>query len=173
MRLKVVIAAIVALALVAPASASTYTVNNLGDATDATPGDNICDAGGGVCTFRAAIEEANAHAGSDTIIFSVAGVISTTSTLSVTDTAIIDGTTAPGYASVPLVHLSASVVPVGLLFSGPSSVLTALEVSGYFTAGVDISGTGVTVQRCYIGPITSGAANGIGIRVSGANDLIG
>lgn len=165
--------AILALSLGLPASGSTYTVNNLGDTSDATPGDDICDAGGGVCTLRAAIEEANAHAGSDTIIFSVAGVISTTSTLPVTDTAIIDGTTAPGYAGVPLVHLSASVVPVALVFSGPSSVLTAVEVSGYFTAGVDILGTGVTIQRCYIGPITSGGANGIGIRVSGANDLIG
>src|SRR3954452_1970137 len=109
MRIKIVAIAVLALSLGLPASASTYTVNNLGDTSDATPGDNICDAGGGVCTLRAAIEEANAHAGSDTIIFSVAGIISTASTLPVTDTAIIDGTTAPGYAGVPLVHLSASV----------------------------------------------------------------
>ena len=42
------------------ATASTYTVDDLGDASDATPGDDICDTGGGVCTLRAAIGEANA-----------------------------------------------------------------------------------------------------------------
>lgn len=46
-------------------------VNNNGDATDAAPGDGICEtsAGNGVCTLRAAVVEANALAGDDTIIF--------------------------------------------------------------------------------------------------------
>src|SRR5688572_29719999 len=46
-------------------------VNNNGDATDATPGDGICEtaAGNGMCTLRSAIVEANATAASDIITF--------------------------------------------------------------------------------------------------------
>jgi CSLREA domain-containing protein len=51
-----------------PASAVTYQVNDAGDAGDATPGDNVCQTSApGVCTLRAAIEEANATGGSPTI----------------------------------------------------------------------------------------------------------
>lgn len=53
--------------------ASTYTVNDVGDAGDATPGDDSCATAGAVCTLRAAIEEANSHVGADTIEFSIAG----------------------------------------------------------------------------------------------------
>jgi len=175
MRLKIVVA-IFALALVPPASASTYTVNNLGDATDATPGDDICDAGGGVCTLRAAIVEANAHAGTDTIGFSMAGVIPTTAALSVNAPTVIDGTTAPGYAGVPLVHVDgASAVPFGLVFNAAAigSTLTALEISGYTDTGLSILTGNVTVQRSYIGPITQGSPNETGVLITGSNVLIG
>src|SRR5690242_4668082 len=101
---KIILASVIALPLVLPLSASTYTVNDLGTAADSNPGDDVCDAGGGVCTLRAAVMEANAHAGTDTIAFSVAGVISP-SGYPVTDTVIIDGTTAPGYAGAPVVHI--------------------------------------------------------------------
>jgi CSLREA domain-containing protein len=37
-----------------------FTVNDNGDAPDANPGDGLCATGGGQCTLRAAIEEANA-----------------------------------------------------------------------------------------------------------------
>ena len=70
------------LALIAPfalllvlapvALATTYTVDDNGDAPDATPGDNTCATAGATCTLRAAIEEANAHAGADTITFAPA-----------------------------------------------------------------------------------------------------
>lgn len=58
---------------VKPASASTYTVTSMGDEADITPGNNICETatGNGVCTLRAAIQEANAHEGADTITFSI------------------------------------------------------------------------------------------------------
>ena len=49
------------------APSSVYTVNSPADVPDATPGNNICDTGSGFCTLRAAIQEANAHAGADTI----------------------------------------------------------------------------------------------------------
>lgn len=47
--------------------AATFTVNSTADATDALPGDGVCDNGTGSCTLRAAIREANALAGADTI----------------------------------------------------------------------------------------------------------
>src|SRR5438874_4925567 len=50
-----------------------FVVNSTGDADDAFPGDGNCETavGNGVCTLRAAIEEANAHAGGDGISFSI------------------------------------------------------------------------------------------------------
>lgn len=47
--------------------ASVFAVNNPGDAGDSHPGDGICATATNVCTLRAAIEEANAHPGVDTI----------------------------------------------------------------------------------------------------------
>ena len=50
-----------------PAAAATFTVNGVADTVDANPGDGSCDDGGGTCTLRAAIMEANASAGEDSI----------------------------------------------------------------------------------------------------------
>ena len=47
--------------------AATFVVNATTDAVDAAPGDGVCDAGGGVCTLRAAIHEANAVASADAV----------------------------------------------------------------------------------------------------------
>jgi hypothetical protein len=49
------------------AAASIYDVNWAGDSHDAAPGNNVCRDSAGRCTLRAAIEEANAHAGWDAI----------------------------------------------------------------------------------------------------------
>src|SRR5438105_10963555 len=50
-----------------------FVVNSTGDGDDAFHGDGQCESavGNGVCTLRAAIEEANAHAGGDGISFSI------------------------------------------------------------------------------------------------------
>ena len=58
----------------ANATALTFRVNVTYDQHDANPGDGNCgDSSGvpGACAFRAAVEEANAHPGPDTIIVSV------------------------------------------------------------------------------------------------------
>jgi len=60
--------------------AQTFTVDSTADAVDAIPGNGVCDDGAGNCTLRAAIMEANALPGPDTIIFLQTG----TYTLSVT-----------------------------------------------------------------------------------------
>ena len=45
------------------ATAANFLVNSTADSSDSTPGDGVCNAGGGACTLRAAIEEANALGG--------------------------------------------------------------------------------------------------------------
>lgn len=47
--------------------AVNFPVNDFGDTLDANPGDGSCADGSGMCTLRAAIGEANALAGADTI----------------------------------------------------------------------------------------------------------
>lgn len=55
------------------ADGRTFTVTSAGDAGDANEGNGACDIGGGQCTLRAAIEEANAWPGHDTIQFNIPG----------------------------------------------------------------------------------------------------
>lgn len=61
--------------------ASTFTVGSLNDIVDSTPGDGICrSTAKDGCTLRAAIMEANAYAGTDTIRISSAGTYALTLT---------------------------------------------------------------------------------------------
>jgi CSLREA domain-containing protein len=50
-----------------PVDAASFVVNSTLDAVDASPGNGTCASSGGACTLRAAIQEANALAGADTI----------------------------------------------------------------------------------------------------------
>ena len=80
-----------------------FDVNSMNDATDANPGDGICEtaAGNGTCTLRAAIQESNALAGEDTImlpggtyILTIAGVLEDGGAfgdLDITDNLILTG----------------------------------------------------------------------------------
>jgi CSLREA domain-containing protein len=57
----------------ASANNRPLVVNATGDAADATPGNGFCRTGGGVCTLRAAIQEANAEGGANAIRFAIPG----------------------------------------------------------------------------------------------------
>jgi len=50
------------------AVAATFTVDSTADAVDANPGDGHCATAAGQCTLRAAVQEANATPGADTIM---------------------------------------------------------------------------------------------------------
>ena len=81
-------------------AAATFTVNSLGDTPDAAPGNGLCADAGSACTLRAALQEANALAGDDTINFSVTGTINLTGVLpTISSNMIING---PGSASLPV-----------------------------------------------------------------------
>jgi hypothetical protein len=95
------------LALAPAAHAVDFTVNETGDASDASVADapNACDvdvvAAGPQCTLRAAIEESNATPGDDAILFSIPGggvqTIDLTAELpELTGLVSIDGYTQPG-----------------------------------------------------------------------------
>lgn len=64
------VAALLVLGVAIPGAAAIFPVGSLGDAVDANPGDGSCDStplAGVVCTLRAAVQEANALVGPDTI----------------------------------------------------------------------------------------------------------
>ena len=101
---------------VAPVDAATFVVNNVGDGADAVL-DGVCATGGGVCTLRAAIQEANFVAGADNIHFNIppagAKTIVIGAALPVISSVVtIDGTTQPGFVAlppfVPIVEVSAA-----------------------------------------------------------------
>ncbi|MCI0777121.1 MAG: CSLREA domain-containing protein [Chloroflexi bacterium] len=87
-----------------PAYAAGFTVDSTADVVDASPGDGVCDDGSGNCTLRAAIMEANALAGADTIdlpagtyTLSIAGAgedANATGDLDITDDLTISGAAA-------------------------------------------------------------------------------
>ena len=52
---------------------ATFTVSSSADGDDIQPGDGVCATGGGVCTLRAALTEANLAAGANTIVFAIPG----------------------------------------------------------------------------------------------------
>lgn len=158
-------------------SASTYVVDNIGDTPDASPGDNDCLNADGRCTLRAAIEEANATPGTDTIRFSIAGTINVTSDLPpVTGRVTIDGATAPGYTTVPRVIVDGGATAArGFHFDTGSALsqLLALQVSGFTDAGVIVDADTITIQRNYLGPVLSGNPNGDGLWLGGNGSTLG
>ncbi|MDQ5838952.1 MAG: CSLREA domain-containing protein, partial [Acidobacteriota bacterium] len=73
-------------------AATIFTVNSTGDGADSNPNDGVCNDGAGNCTLRAAIQQANATVGAETINFSVTGTINLTGALpNITSDVTING----------------------------------------------------------------------------------
>lgn len=144
------------LALPALASATTYTVDNLGD--EYSPSGCV---GAEPCSLRTAIVKANANEGTDTIEFSVEGTIHVEPEMlpPISDPVIIDATTLPAYKGAPLVELDGTAAQAeeggteGLALLGGSggSRIEGLAIGG-FTYGVRIAGESPS-QLCasYVG----------------------
>jgi gliding motility-associated-like protein len=113
--------------------------------------------GTGAGTLRQAILDANGTSGS-TIIFNYTGVITLTSALPViTSTVTVDGTSAPGYTSFPLVTvIGTSSINAGLQIIGNTasgSVVKGLHItdSTYSSVGIHVDGANnVSVIGCYL-----------------------
>ncbi|MGI9604578.1 MAG: right-handed parallel beta-helix repeat-containing protein, partial [Acidimicrobiales bacterium] len=182
----------------------TLLVNSTGDASDAAPGNGSCDTGGTnsqaatECTLRAAIEEANAIAGADTVMFSMpvtepghaAGVwtIAPGGALPTIDEQVtIDGSTQTGYASSPIVVLDGQSAGAtdGLVLTATAdnSTIHGLLIRDWNGDGIEIQAgsDGNAVSSNYIGSLTdagldagAGERNtGYGVRILGANNTIG
>ncbi|HEV8118510.1 MAG TPA: CSLREA domain-containing protein, partial [Thermoanaerobaculia bacterium] len=159
-------------AVVLSAPALSLTVNSNGDTGDASPGNGICADSNGNCTLRAAIQEANASAGSDTINFAIAGAgvhtITTGSSLpTITGTVTIDGTTQSGYAGTPLIEVKGATGQIGLTIRVSDCVVRGLAVNGYEATG-QTGGVGIYIVSS--GPLVKNAlleANFIGTDPTG------
>jgi CSLREA domain-containing protein len=64
--IRLLVVALVIVGFTIGVSAATFSVTTTSDSSDVTPGDGVCSDGSG-CSLRAAISEANALAGADTI----------------------------------------------------------------------------------------------------------
>jgi CSLREA domain-containing protein len=90
-----------ALPTATPAFAANLTVDSTTDAVDSNPGNGSCATAGGFCSLRAAIQEANALAGADTItlpagtytltITGTAEDLAATGDLDITEAVVISG----------------------------------------------------------------------------------
>src|SRR5437763_6711316 len=138
-----------------------FTVNDLGDTSDATPGDGVCADAGSKCTLRAAIEEANALAGDDRIQFSVTGTIQLGSALPDLSTNIsIEG---PSAGQLTVRRNTGGNYRIFTVTSGPVVYIYDLTITnGNSTAeGDGVSNNGdLTLTRCTVSGNTSAFRGG-------------
>ena len=156
-----------------PPGGMTLTVNSTGDAGDAAPGNLVCDDGAGNCTLRAAIQEANAVPGADTINFSIGTgpvAIPLTSGLpTITDAVTIDGGTQPAFGWVELAGDGLSTGD-GLHITAGNSTVQKLSTIGFPGDGIVLEGGGGDmIQHCVLGANNPGPPmrgnDGYGVRI--------
>ena len=166
------------------ARAATLTVNSTDDAPDALGGDGVCATSNGNCTLRAAIQEANALPGLDTIAFAIGSgaqtIVLTSALPTITDPVIIDGTTQPGYAGAPLIELNGSATKGksnGLNITAGGSTVQGLVINRFPANGILLDSAGNVIAGNYIGTDIAGTAAMAnakdGIEVDGPNNIIG
>jgi titin len=181
-----------------PAHATSFVVDSLGDAPDSDTADGICDDGTGNCTLRAAIEQANATPGTDTIAFNIPGLgphtIQPASPLpTISDPVVVDGYTQPGASpnsnppgsgtnavlKIELDGTNAGALTDGLTIVGAGgSTVRGLVINRFSyngVLGVGFGGIGnLVIQGNFIGTDVTGTAdlgNGAnGIYLAGANN---
>lgn len=128
-----------AILLTPRAFAATFIVNSTLDTADATPGDGVCDDGAAHCTLRAAIQEANALAGTNKIGFNIPGggvqtIILRQELPALSDALTIDGFTQPGAETgIPLIELKGTPASPGtsefIIASVPDCLIQGLTMN--------------------------------------------
>jgi uncharacterized repeat protein (TIGR01451 family) len=174
----------------------TFTVNNLNDVSDATPGDGVCFDGISGCSLRAAIEESNATPGADQINFSidvtnVATIAPATPLPDITDPVVINGytqlgasqnTQAVGSNAILLIELSGINLGAanGLTITAGNSSVQGLIINRFASNGIVLSGSGGnSIQGNFIGTDSTGNADlgngaaGVRIQSLSTNNTIG
>ena len=163
--------------IVVTQSAATFVVNVTGNTNDVNPGDGECKDADGNCSYIAAIQEANARPGGDTINFNIPGGgphVINTSAVYPNKTVTIDGTTQPGSR----VELVVGGFNYPVIFFGSNSVLRG--VAAYAQAGaIQLRSDGNIVEGNYLGFRADGTkpidySSGGGVQFNpGSNNLIG
>jgi predicted outer membrane repeat protein len=113
--------------------AAAFTVNDNSDSIDAAPGNGACLDANGKCTLRAAIQEANAIAGVDTINFNFADSVNTIQldpNLSSGELAITEGITINGPGARLLTITGNVSVTTADIFNIAASATTTTKISG-------------------------------------------
>ena len=163
-------------------AASTLVVNSAQDTTDLRC-DPLDEAAGLECTLREAIQASNESAGVDVISFNIPTAapwtIAVTSPLpTVSDPAVIDGTTQPGHAGRPVVELNgalAGTATQGLRVTAGDTTIRGLSITSFGGTGLALeSGGGNVVKGSFLGVGVSGlplgnGLDGISIAGRGAN----
>lgn len=183
---------------------SSYTVNSTADSEDIIPGNDRCSAGTivlgqpvetGVCTLRAAIEEAESTSAADTINFSIDSGTKTISLLSalpnITHPVTIDGTTQPGsnpfltcifslhHPCIELTPNTAGADFDGLHITAGNTTVRGLVINRFGGDGIEFEGgSGNVINQIFIGTDVLGGAdlgNGVnGVFINGSsNNTIG
>ncbi len=151
-----------------PSTPGVIVVTDAGAAPDAAAGDGVCDTGDGVCTLRAAIETANAVAGSDTIEFDIPGagphlITEPTGLPPITETVTIDGFTQAGSAAnTNPAGATNAVARIQLVGDGAGSSISGIDLSGStgsVVRGLAIGSFGAAIKA---GPQSVIAGNYIG-----------
>jgi CSLREA domain-containing protein len=176
-------AALIAAAPVAAAAQSVFVVNSAGDTGDTNAGDGLCVAAGtSLCTLRAAIQEANALAGTDTIQFAIGTglrTIALTAALPpITEPATIDGWTQPGFSGTPIIDINGGGHG-GLGITGGGTTVRGLVLRNFSGSAVVLTiGDGNVLAGNYIGLAPNGTTpspnSGYGVVMSNSsNNRIG
>ncbi|GAB5518869.1 MAG: hypothetical protein RhofKO_11200 [Rhodothermales bacterium] len=158
------------------------TVNSTADAGDADVGDGRCQTASGVCTLRAAIEEANHRDNNDEIGFNIPGTdagcsgnicsIQPGAQLDITSRILIDGSKQPGNEGVctstipnrPTYRIvldgtntGASIEGLRFLSGAGDSVVRGLAINNFQDEGIEVSSADrVQVACSFIGTTPDG-----------------
>jgi len=152
-----------------PAVATNYTVNSQADVPEVSAGNGTCDpefAIEGVCTLRAAIQEANAHVGADTIFLTAGQTYTLTrsgqdATASRGDLDITDDVTIIFFASGdrPIVGAnglerafeihSGNVTMLGFDITGGNATLAGDQAGGAVAVNFDAGTVQLSLMRMY------------------------
>ena len=144
-----------------PTPEGAFVVDATGDGGDSNPGNGVCDDGSGACTLRAAIEEANAHIGTDTIYFNIPGggvhTIQPSAALPmITDPVAIDASSQPGASCeggtllVELDGLNADLGD-GLYFATGGSSVRGLVINNFAGVGLVVGGAALAASAASTG----------------------
>lgn len=155
------------------APAAPFTVNDAGDQPDASPGNGDCATTGAVCTLRAAIEEANALPGHDTISIGALTIEPGSALPSISDQLTLRGT-------INQTRLDGSTAgnAEGLALTADGCIIQGLIIENFSATGILIESNDNIIGVDGDGSNDSGEGNSIqnnsqdGISISGTGNRV-